>query len=506
MHRSRLFLIALITLAGTTAASAAIADPVKIESGQVSGANGTTPDMRIYKGIPFAAPPVGNLRWKAPQAAAKWDGVKKATEPGPVCLQAGNQNMSEDCLYLNVWTAAKSGGDKRPVMVWVYGGGNNTGSGSSAQYDGENLAKKGVVVVTFNYRLGVLGFLAHPELTKESDRRGSGNYGLMDQLQALQWVQKNIASFGGNPKNVTLFGESAGSVDIASLMTSPLAKGLFQRVIGESSTWGNPRRLADAEQDGVKVAAAMGASTLAEMRAKPAADVLKAGRASNIIDGWVVPEDPGVVFAQGRQIDVPLLVGSNKDEATFFINQPAPAEQFIEASRRKFGDQADNFLKIFPAATNEQAADSQFAAMSYEMSWGMRNWAKLETKTGKNKAYLYFFTQEPPVQPNAKGKGGGRPAGASHTAEIVYAFNNLNGNRAWTDTDKQLAETMSSYWVNFATNGDPNGKGLPKWPNFDENKNPAPMVLGPVVQVGKPHPTERIALYQAVYDKNHAAR
>jgi para-nitrobenzyl esterase len=420
-------------------------------------------------------------------------------------MQAGNQKMAEDCLYLNVWTAAKSAGDKRPVMVWVYGGGNNTGSGSSAQYDGQNLAAKGAVIVTFNYRLGALGFLAHPELTKESDRRASGNYGLMDQIAALQWVQKNIANFGGNPKNVTLFGESAGSVDIAGLMTSPHAKGLFHRVIGESSTWGNAKKLADAEQDGVKFAAALGANTLAEMRAKPADAVLKAGRAGNIVDGWLIPEDPGQVFAQGKQIDVPLLVGSNKDEATFFIAQPAPADKFIEQSRQKFGDLTDTFLKIYPAGSNEEAATSQLTAMSYEMSWAMRNWARLETKTGKSKAYLYYFTEEPPVQSNAKGgKGGGRNAGASHTAEIVYVFNNLSGNRGWTDVDRQLADTMSSYWVNFATNGDPNGKGLPKWPAYDESKNPNPMVLGPKVEVGPAPDPAKLALYQSLYNKQHA--
>lgn len=502
MQRAHLSAIVTLALGASIAASAAIQDPVKLDTGMISGIAGQTPEMRIYKGIPFAAAPVGNLRWRAPQGASHWDGVRKADQFGPVCMQAGGggQKTSEDCLYLNVWTSAKSPGDKRPVMVWIYGGGNNTGSGSQPGYDGEALAKKRPVIVTLNYRLGAFGFLAHPELTKESDRRASGNYGLMDQIAALQWVQKNIAAFGGNPKNVTVFGESAGSVDIASLMTSPHARGLFHRAIGESSYWGNPKRLAEAEQDGVKFAAALGANSLAEMRAKPADAVLKAGRAGNIVDGWLVPEDPGLVFAQGKQIDVPVLVGSNKDEATFFITQPAPADKFIEESRSRYAELADTFFKLYPAASEEQAAASQYASRSYEMGFGMRTWARLQAKTGKSKSYLYYFTQEPPVQANAKG---GRNAGATHTAELPYVFQNLTPNRAWTDTDRRLSDMMSSYWVNFATTGDPNGKDLPRWPAFDEVKNPSPLVLGPKVEVGPAPDQARIAFFQAVYDKQH---
>lgn len=499
----------ILALGGAVVAvSATIDDPVHLEDGLVSGMPGSTPGMHIYKGIPFAAAPVGDLRWRAPKPAPHWDGIRKADQFGPVCMQngGGGQKVSEDCLYLNVWSAARSTGEKRPVMVWVYGGGNNTGSGSMPGYDGEALAKKGAVIVTFNYRLGAFGFLAHPELTKESDRRASGNYGLMDQIAALQWVQKNIAAFGGNPKNVTLFGESAGSIDISNLLASPQAKGLFERVIGESGSWlgisiSRTKTLADAEQDGVKFAEALGANSLAEMRAKPAEAVMKAGRGNNIIDGWLIPDDPSIVYAEGKQIDVPLLIGSNQDEANFFIRQPAPADKFIEQTRERFGNLADTFLKIYPAGSNEQSAASQYASTSYEVSWVMRNWAQLQTKTGKSKAYLYYFTHDPPEQANSK--GGRRNQGATHTAELPYVFENLTGNRAWTDADRQLSDTISSYWVNFAAHGDPNGKGLPKWPSFDETKSPSPMVLGDKVEVGHAPNPAQLALYQALYDKQH---
>jgi len=493
--------------AGT--ALAAINDPVKLDTGLISGLPGKDAEVRVYKGIPFAAPPVGELRWRAPRPAGHWDGIRKADEFGAICMQqaAGRgpaPNMSEDCLFLNVWTAAKSAGDRRPVMVWLHPGGYTSGSGSSPAYDGENLAKKGVVLVTVNYRLGIFGFFSHPELTKESDRHASGNYAFMDQIAALQWVQKNIAAFGGDPKRVTIFGDSAGAASLSNLMGSPLAKGLFQRAIAESGGWlglsVNPmRKLADAEQAGMKTAESLGAKSLAELRAKPAADVLKAGRGGGpVIDGWVLPEDVGTVFAEGKQNDVPLLVGSNKDEGTFFI-QPAGAERFIEQSRRRFGDLADTFFKLYPADSDEQANASQLAAFRDELGFVMRNWARLETKTGKSKAFLYYFTHEPPT---AQGSPrGGRGTGATHGAEAQYVFENLLGNRPWTALDHQLADTVSSYWVNFATHGDPNGKGLPPWPAYDAKKNDRAMVLGDQVEIGPEPNQSQLAFYEALYEK-----
>ena len=462
--------------------------------------------MRIFKGIPFAAPPVGNLRWRAPQPVAHWDGVRKADQFSPVCMQnapnAAASKPSEDCLYLNVWTSAKSASEKRPVMVWIYGGGFTSGSASVPNYDGEHLAAKGAVVVTFNYRLGAFGFFAHPELTKESDRRGAANFGMLDAIAVLEWVQKNIAAFGGDPKRVTIFGESAGSGMVADLMASPQAKGLFHRAIGESSAWGisttaRTNTLTNAEQAGVKLAETLGVKSLAELRAQPADAILKNGRGTGpVVDGWLIPEDVGTVFAEGKENAVPVLVGSNLDEGTFFL-QPTTAEKFVAESRAKYGDLADEFLKLYPASSDEQANASALMDFRDQMAWVMRNWAHLEARTGKTKAYMYYFTHQPPAAPGAK--AGGRGRGATHTAEIPYVFEN-QGNRPWTDVDRQIADQMSSYWVNFAANGDPNGKGLPKWPAFDERKSPNPMVFGDNASVGPALNSAQIAFYQKVYD------
>lgn len=505
MKRAPILTTILVVFGWTIPAFAADTAPVRLDAGLVTGVSGASVEMRIFKGIPFAAAPVGDLRWRAPQPPARWEGVRKADQFSPTCMQnapATAQKPSEDCLYLNVWTAAKSG-EKRPVMVWIYGGGFNTGSASQPNYDGEHLAQKGAVVVTFNYRLGAFGFFAHPELTKELDRRGAANFGMMDAIAALQWVQKNIVAFGGDPKRVTIFGESAGSAMIADLMAVPQAKGLFHRAIGESSAWsigtvGRMNHLADAEQNGVKLADALGVKSLAELRAQPADAILKSGRGTGpVVDGWLLPEDVGTVFAQGKQNDVPLLVGSNQDEGTFFL-QPTTAEKFVSQSRSRFGKSSDDFLKLYPAASDEQANASALMDFRDQMAWVMRNWARLETKTGKSKAYVYYFTHQPPVA--ADGKGGSRGRGATHTAEIPYVFEN-QGSRPWTEVDRQISDLMSSYWVNFATNGDPNGKGLPKWPAFDESKSPNPMVIGDKAEVGPSLNAAQIGFYQTIYDK-----
>jgi para-nitrobenzyl esterase len=493
------------------AAFAAVHDPVKLDTGLISGVSGKDSEVRVFKGIPFAAPPVGSLRWHAPQAPAHWEGVRSGAEFGPVCMQAAGgrggaqpPRRSEDCLYLNVWTAAKTAGEKRPVLVWLHPGGFTSGSGSSPAYDGENLAKKGLVVVTVNYRLGIFGFFAHPELTQESDRHASGDWGLMDQIAALQWVQKNIAAFGGDPKRVTIDGDSAGAMSVGDLYVSPLAKGLFERAIAESGgaigLSVNPmRKLADAEQAGVRAAESLGAKSLAELRAKSAEDLMKVRGGGNVIlDGWVLPEDPGAIFAEGKQNDVPLLVGSNQDEGTFFL-QKGPSDRFLENSRRRFGDLADTFLKLYPAGSDDEAFASQLAAFRDELGFVMRNMAQLQSKTGKSKAYLYYFTHEPPTAQASP--RGGRGSGATHGAEAQYVFENLAPGRPWTELDHQLADTISSYWVNFAGTGDPNGKGLPRWSAYDERKSNRPMVLGDKVEVGPAPNQAQIAFYQALYDK-----
>lgn len=509
----RLAAAVALTLAGAAALPAAIDAPVRLDSGTIEGAAGADPDVRVFKGVPFAAPPLGNLRWRSPQPVAHWEGVRKADEFGPICMQAAGRGgarggvparMSEDCLYLNVWTAAKTPSERRPVLLWIHPGGYTSGSGSAPGTNGEALAKKGLVVVTINYRLGSLGFFAYPELTKESDRNASGNYALMDQIAALEWVQKNIAGFGGDPKRVTVDGDSAGAASIGNLAGSPRAKGLFQRAIAESGAWlglsvGHTNTLAEAEQADVKGAESIGAHSLADLRAKPADEILKIRGGGPIVDGWVLPEDVGKVFAEGKQNDVPVLLGSNKDEGTFFL-QPTTAAKYTEQVRRRYGDRADAYLKIYPGNTDEEANASQLAAFRDELGWVMRNWASLQAKTGKAKAYLYYFTHEPPAGNTASPRGG-FGSGATHGAEAAYVFDNLLPPRPWTDLDHQVADTISSYWVNFATNGNPNGKGLPEWQVFDRKNSDRRMVLGDKAEMGAGLAQAQVEFYQTKYDK-----
>ena len=500
---NRAAFLATILFAGT--AVAAIDDPVRLDTGMISGAATSSPDVRVFKAIPYAAPPVGDLRWRAPRPAAHWEGTRKADEFSPVCMQGGNQKMSEDCLYLNVWTGANAAGEKRPVMFWIYGGGYYTGSGSQPMYDGTAWAQKGAVVVTFNYRLGNFGFFAYPELTKESDRRGAANFGVMDAIAALHWVQKNIAQFGGDPKRVTILGESAGAGMVANLMAMPSAKGLFERAVGESSAWSTATvapltTLADAEQQGAKLADAVGAKSLPELRAKPAEEILKAGRGSGpVVDGWLIPEDPGKVFAAGKQIDIPVLTGSNRDES--FGGNPKSAADFVEQAHKRFGDLADSFLKLYPASSDEQARESAFYSGRDEMAFVMRNWAHLAEKPGKRKAFVYYFTQQPPRLPNARGPFAPGPHGsATHVSEILYVFGHLDGSRPWTDSDREVADEMSSSWVNFAKNGDPNGQGLSKWPVYD-GKPPSVRVFGNPPEGTQAPSDAGLAFFQLYFEK-----
>jgi para-nitrobenzyl esterase len=518
MRPASFCIAAILALGGWLVSPVGVEEPVHLDSGLVSGM--ATPDgaVRVFRGIPYAAPPVGKLRWRPPQPAEHWDGIRKADQFGAICMQpafrganpAANQpKMSEDCLFLNVWTAATSASERRPVMVWIHPGGYQTGSGSTPVYDGEALAKKGVVLVTINYRLGVFGFFSHPELTKESENHASGNYGLMDQVAALKWIQKNIGGFGGDPRRVMVFGDSAGSASIANLMGSPRAKGLFQRAAGQSGAWmgislATTRTLAEAEQAGVKMAQELHAKSLEELRAISAEDLLKGGRGSGpMIDGWFIPEDVGRIFAEGKQNDVPLVVGSNKDEGTFFL-RPTTAEKFIERSRARFGDQADAFLKLYPAGSDEEANASQLAAFRDELAFVMRIWARAQTKTGHSKTFLYYFTHEPPA-PVASTARGASGSGATHGSEAQYIFQNLLPPRAWTDLDDQVSDMLSSYWVHFATNGDPNGKGLAKWPAFDDKTSDRPMVLGDRAEIGPAPNGAQLAFFEQLYGKERGS-
>ncbi|MGV3642448.1 MAG: carboxylesterase/lipase family protein [Adhaeribacter sp.] len=473
--------------------------------------------IRAFKGVPFAAPPVGQFRWREPQPVKNWTGVRKADKFGPRAMQRalfGDMNfrsngMSEDCLYLNVWTPAKSNKEKLPVLVYYYGGGLMAGDGSEPRYDGESMAGKGIVSVTVNYRLTVFGFMAHPELSRESPHKASGNYGFMDQQAALKWVKQNISAFGGDPDRITIAGESAGSISVNALMASPLSKNLIAGAIGESgSLLGtlSPVSLAEAEQVGQKFAATLPATSLASLRALPAGQVLEAtakftGRFPVTIDGYFLAKPPLEVYAAGEQARVPLLVGWNSEEMSYraLLGEERPTrENYMKALQKQFGARAEEVLQAYPATTEEEVmqaatdlAGDRFIGFS---TW---KWADLHGKTGGKPVYRYWYARpRPAMRPEmgdaVPGLAGGvikgpeaaankmPPAkGAVHSAEIEYALGNLASNKvyAWTPDDYKVSEVMQNYFANFIKTGNPNGKGLPDWPQANKGQQAQVMVL-----------------------------
>jgi para-nitrobenzyl esterase len=505
----RRLLLAAVGLAATTTASALVPAEVSIDSGALLGTTGAGADIRVFKGIPYAAPPVGELRWRPPQPAAQWPGVRPAMEYSARCTQGGPGGASaaappptsEDCLYLNVWTTAESADERRPVMVWLYGGGFFGGAGSEPRYAGDGLARKGAVVVTLNYRLGALGFLAHPELSAEAQPHASGNYGMHDAIAALDWVQRNIAAFGGDPGNVTVFGESAGANLTAALVASPAAKGMFRRAIAQSGGFmglGMARTgsLARAEEAGAKALAEAGIGSIADARTKPAAEIFAALRGGGlVVDGQLIPEDLSLTFAKGRQNAVDLLVGSNKDEGTFFPRPGLTTAQFTTQARQRFGVLADTYLELFPAGDDAQAHASYLASFTDEAAWAMREFAELQAKQG-NAAYVYYFTRVPPTLPDRPSRG------ATHVAEIPYMFDNLAPPVPWTDVDRRLADTMASYWVNFARTGNPNGAGLPAWPAYRDSSGKVQMLGDTVMtQAGSVPAAATLNFFDSAYQQ-----
>ena len=492
-NASRFAALAVVVLAFTFSMWAA--DQVKAEGGTIEGTTGDEATVRIFRGVPFARPPVGDLRWKAPQPVRAWAEVRKATEFGARCMQSPvysdmvfrDPGPSEDCLYLNVWTPAKSATERLPVIVWFYGGGFVSGSSSEARYDGVHLAAKGAVVVTPNYRLGVFGFLSHRELTKESGHKASGNYGLLDLVAALQWVHNNISAFGGDPNNVTISGESAGSFAVSALMASPGAQGLFHKAIGESGAFFpndraslKAKSLRETEQAGAAFAASLSAATLAALRAKAAAEVLQAATADPFrfapnLDGYFLPGKVPDIYAAGKQSHVPLLAGWNADEGKGNIlsaKEKTTAKSFVAQAQARWGSRADSFLSLYPAATDEQALQSaeELAGDDF-IAFSTWRWLNSQVKTGQAPVFAYLFEQVPAENPGAMIDGVPAVArGARHSGEIEYVFQMLKWlDRPWTPEDFQVADTMSSYWVNFARSGDPNGKGLPPWPKYESS-------------------------------------
>ena len=536
-NRSIVFMVA-ICLGAAFAPGAAAADRVKTANGIVEATTPASSGVRSFKGIPFGQPPVGDLRWKAPQPVKNWAGARNADQFGPRCMQRTSptadywfrsNGMSEDCLYLNVWTPAKSDKERLPVLVYIFGGGFQNGDGSEPRYDGGSMAGKGMVAVTVNYRTNIFGFFSHPELTKESPHHASGNYGLLDQVAALEWVQRNIAAFGGDPKRVTVAGESAGSISVSALMASPLSRNLMAGAIGESGALIStlpPRPLADTERDGVKFATSAGAGSLAALRAMAAEqiqDVLAKGPAMRFgtnLDGYFLPALLADIFAAGRQSKVPLLAGSNSEEqparSVLGASEPTP-ENFANAVRKLYGDRAGEVLKAYAPSTTEEvleaATDLASARFVGHSTW---KWTELQMKNGGKPVYRYLYArirpkflaagnQPPGGAGAAAGRGGppSAPRGAAHSAEIQYAMGNLPLDKRydWEPADYKVSEVIQAYFVNFIKAGNPNGPGLPDWPAYTSETNFRRMRLDVDSRVEpEPHRDRYLAL-DAAYGK-----
>ncbi len=479
----------LPVLAAAMAAMAA-GQRVTVDSGTLEGAMNAAGTVRIFRGAPFAAPPVGDLRWQPPRPVKPWSGVREAREFGAHCVQGRvfgdiaprGKEMSEDCLNLTVWAPAKPAGGRLPVYLWFYGGGFAAGAEDEPRYDAESFARRGIVAVNANYRLGAFGFMAHPELTRESAHKASGNYGLLDQVAALEWVRRNIAAFGGDPERITIGGESAGSLSVSALMASPLSRGLFRQAVGESgaffgSVGGHGMiPLAESEKQGVRLEAALGAKSLAEMRAKSADEVLAAAMKMNGgfafwpgVDGYFLPEDVGAIFAAGKQSRAPLLAGWNADEVRMGVTmakEKPTAKTFPEQLRKQFKDRAAAALKVYPAATDEEAMQSagDLASDNF-IVFGTWKWIEMQARTGEP-VYRFQFDRATPA-PEAMLKTGVKSVGAPHASELEYVFDMLSSKKAdWQPEDQKVAETMNAYWANFIKTGNPNGAGLARWPNY----------------------------------------
>ncbi len=487
-------LIAIILIMAFAQLALSEIKTAKVTGGEVQGI--VTDGISVFKGIPFAAPPVGDLRWKGPAPLQPWTGIRKVEAFGPACMQAANSQgntapVSEDCLYLNVWTPAKKAGEKNPVIVWIYGGGFSGGSTSVSMYDGMGFAKKGIVLVSVAYRVGPFGFLAHPDLSRESGK-GSGTYGLQDMIAGLKWVQANIARFGGDPSKVTIFGHSAGGMAVNMLAASPVTKGLFRGVICMSGGSFAPLQTSEqggaglgipalklAESTGESFLKKLGAADIKAARAMSAEEVQKniAGglRFRPVADGYVIPSDLYSIYQSRRFNDTPILLGVTSSE----LGRSATAAEFEKQIRSQYGPHADALLAVYPHSTDAEAAKSSIGiSRDGTFAWSTWTWARLQTQKGKGKAFEYYYDFH---GPNVDGSG--------HGSDVPYAFQTLAAGRggAPKPEEQKLSDMISSYWVNFAKSGNPNGPGLPMWPAFAENNQQA-MVFDAVPPGAKPLP------------------
>src|ERR1035437_1994006 len=487
------YLLALLTISFSAFAQLNNNAPqVKTANGILEGVNRS--GIKIFKGVPFAAPPVGQYRWREPQPVKNWEGVLKADKFSLRPMQKPvfsdmiflSDKISEDCLYLNVWTAAITGNEKLPALVYFYGGGLIAGSGDELRYAGETLARKGIITITVNYRLGIFGFFSLPELSKESPNHTSGNYGYLDQAAALNWVKTNIAAFGGDPNRVTIAGESAGSISVSALMCSPISKNLFARVIGSSgSLMGalSPIPLGQAEMNGKLTAKDLNMETLAGLRAIPAEKLMDAkGQFSPDIDGYFIPKSPVEIFAKGEQAKVSALIGWNSMQinSAYFLKGKAPTlANFKEAANKAFGDTTDLVSNLYHA-TDDASASVAATDLASDMFIGFSTWkwTDMQKKTGGKPVFRYRFCHPRPLMIPSLNKAP-RATGAVHSADIEYAMGNLYTNRVfdWQADDFEVSEIFQSYYLNFVKTGNPNGLGVPEWPSINNQAVPVVMQI-----------------------------
>jgi para-nitrobenzyl esterase len=489
---------------------------ISVTNGIIEGEYDVKTNIQSFKGIPFAQAPIGNLRWKAPQAVSNWIGIKQTKKFGPRAIQAAifgdmgfrSDGLSEDCLYLNVWSPAQSSKEKLPVLVYFYGGGFIAGDGSENRYDGENMAKKGIVTLTVNYRLGIFGFFSHPELTKESPNQASGNYAFLDQNAALKWVQENISQFGGDPQRVTIAGESAGSIAVSAQMASPLSKNLIAGAIGESGGSFYPTLapipLAEAEKTGLEFGQKIGAKSLKELRAMSTLELYQKSNGTNMgifkttLDGYFLPKSLPKIFEDKEQAMIPLLLGWNSEEMNYralTLGKNLSKETYIQRIKELYGNKVEKILQLYPVGTAEETEQSATdLAGDRFIAYSTWKWFDLHRKNSSQPIYRYYFAKPRPemrekdleaglaggvLQKNKNTPKVAKPKGAVHSAEIEYAMGNLATNivYAWTEDDYKVSDTMLNYFANFIKTGNPNGDQLPIWPIATSEKDPEIMVI-----------------------------
>lgn len=505
--------LTMITLLLILNAGAQNTIQVKTSDGVLEGMDES--GVKTFKGVPFAAPPIGNLRWKAPQAVQKWTGVRKAIEYGPNPMQEnifgdmdfGTKQMSEDCLYLNIWTPAHTMTEKLPILIYFNGGGLMAGSGSEPRYAGMSMARKGVISITANYREGIFGFFTHPDLSKETTYKGSGNYGFLDQVKAIKWVRDNIAAFGGDPERITIAGESAGSMSVSALMASPLCKGLIHQAIGSSGSvlgFKKISTLKEAEVAGSEMVQKIGGKSIKDLRDMSAEPLMKLAAVKSVpiynVDGYFLTEQPVDVYAKGEQTKVPLLIGGNSSEMSMpFIlrGKPVTFANVKEAVSLTFGDSTDQILKLYNITDDASANGDPGVELASDMfiSFTTWKWGNMHKLTGGQPVYRYMYYHPRPdmlMKDKVAGLAGGvqdkksddssapKVTGAVHSADIEYAMGNLPTNRIydWQPEDYIVSDIFINYYANFVKTGNPNGLGLPQWTPTN-NQNTAP-----VLQIG----------------------